>query len=175
MPEDPLALDTRRRVYEAVRRAPGSGAREVQRAAGMAWGETNYHLERLVGTGLLHRESSGHQDHYYTAEVPLGDRRLLALVRSESVRRLILVLLEDPDRTVPELMERSALSGGRLSVHLRRLLELGIVRSARRGRFRTYAVVDRERAIRLLITYRAGLSDNWLERLAETWSELFRA
>ena len=39
MEDDPLALDTRRRLYVAVREAPGLGAREAQRVAGTAWGE----------------------------------------------------------------------------------------------------------------------------------------
>jgi predicted transcriptional regulator len=174
MPEDLLALETRRRLYEAVRGAPGMGAREVQRVAGTGWGETTYHLERLTEAGLLHRESSGRQDHYFIAQVPLGDRRILALVRSPSVRRLIVTLLDSPGGTVPELVERTGMSAGRLSVHLRRLLELGVVRSGRRGRYRTFEVVDRERALALLVTYRGGFRDGWIEQILETWSELFR-
>ena len=174
MEEDPLALETRRRLYEAVRRAPGIGGREVQRVTELGWGETVYHLERLADAGLIHRESSGHQDHYFVATVPLADRRLLGLSRSPSARRLLVALLEGEARTVPELVERTELSTGRLSVHLRRLVETGLVTTGRRGRLRTFTPVDRERLIRLLITYREGFADGWTERLLETWSELFR-
>jgi len=174
MEDDPLALETRRRLYEAIRRAPGIGGREAQRAAGTGWGETVYHLERLTDSGLLHREQSGHQDHYFVAEVPLADRRLLGLMRSDSARRLVLALLERPDQTVAELTERTGLSPGRLSVHLRRLIGTGLVATGRRGRLRTFEPSDRERVIRLLIAYRAGFADEWMERLLATWSELFR-
>ncbi len=174
MEEDPLALATRRRIYEAVRQAPGSGARETQRAAGTGWGETTYHLDRLTDAGLIHRERSGHQDHYFVAEVPLADRRLLGFTRSESARRLLVVLLEQTSPTVPELCERTGLSEGRLSVHLRRLIETGVVRTGRRERWRTFELVDRERVRRLLVTYRFGLGDAWVERTLETWAELFR-
>jgi predicted transcriptional regulator len=174
MEEDLLTLDTRRRLYDAVRRAPGSGAREIQRAAGTAWGETVYHLDRLTEVGLLHREHGDHQDHYFVATVPLGDRQLLRLTQSASARRLLVALLEVSERTVPDLIERTTLSPGRLSVHLRRFLETGIVRSGRNGRLRTFDVVDRDRAIRLLITYRVGPADEWIERLLESWAELFR-
>lgn len=174
MEDDPLALETRRRLYEVVRRTPGIGAREVQRAAEAAWGETVYHLERLVNSGLLHRERSAHQDHYFIAEVPLADRRLLRLTRSPSARRVLVALLEETCRTVPGLVDRTGLSPSRLSVHLRRFLETGLLMTGRDGRFRTFAVVDRERVVRLLIAYRSGLSDEWVERLLETWGELFR-
>jgi len=174
MEDDPLALETRRRLYEVVRRAPGIGGREAQRAANTGWGETVYHLDRLTDAGLLHRERTGHQDHYFVAEVPLADRRLLGLMRSESARRLVLALLEHGVQTVPELTERTGLSTGRLSVHLRRLLETGLVTTGRRGRLRTFVPSDRDRVIRLLVVYRSGFADALTERLLETWSELIR-
>jgi len=174
MDEDPLALATRRRIYEAVRRAPGIGAREAQRAAGTGWGETTYHLDRLTDVGLIHREKSSAQDHYFASEVPLGDRRLLGLTRSVSARLLLVTLLDKGEATVPELTARTGLSEGRLSVHLRRLIETGVVRTGRRTRWRTFDIADRDRVIRLLVTYREGFADQWVERLLETWSELFR-
>ena len=174
MEEDLLALPTRRRLYEAVRRSPGIGAREAQRAAGTGWGETVYHLDRLTQANLLHRERAGHQDHYFAAAVPLGDRALLRLTRSVSARRLLLALLESPGSTVPDLVGRTGLSTGRISVHLGRLGELGLLTTGRRGRLRTFTVADRDRVVGTLVTYREGLADEWLERLLATWSELLR-
>lgn len=171
---DPLELGTRRRLYEAIRRTPGIGAREVQRAAGTAWGETVYHLDLLTESGLLQRERTGHRDHYFVAQVPVADRGLLSLLRSPSARRLLLALLELPRSTVPELEARTGLSTGRLSVHLRRLMEIGVVRTGQSGRLRTFEVRERDRTVGLLTTYRASLADEWVERFLATWSELFR-
>ncbi len=174
MEEDLLALPTRRRLYEVVRRAPGIGAREVQRAAGTGWGETVYHLDRLTEAHLLQRERAGHQDHYFVAAVPLGDRALLRLARSPSARRLLVTLLERPGATVPELSAAAELSAGRISVHLSRLAELGLLATGRRERLRTFEVADRDRVLRLLVSYREGLADEWVERLLTTWSDLLR-
>jgi predicted transcriptional regulator len=174
MEDDLLALETRRRIYTVVVRSPGLGSREIQRQTGMAWGETTYHLDRLVTAGLVHREQGGHQDYYFAATVPLGDRTLLRLARSDSSRRVLGSLLTLPDATVPELQEHTGLSAGRLSIHLRRFLETGLVQSGRRERFRTFSVVDRDRVVRLLVAYRSGFADGWVDRLLETWSEVFR-
>jgi len=174
MEDDLLALETRRRIYTVVVRSPGLGSREIQRQTGMAWGETTYHLDRLVTAGLVHREQGGHQDYYFAATVPLGDRTLLRLARSEASRRVLGALLTGSDVTVPELQERTGLSPGRLSIHLRRFLETGLVQSGRRERFRTFSIVDRDRVIRLLVAYRSGFADGWVDRLLETWSEVFR-
>jgi predicted transcriptional regulator len=172
--EDLLTLTTRRQLYEAVRRFPGIGAREAQRIARTGWGETVYHLDRLIEAGLLHRERTGHQDHYFAPTVPLGDRRVLRLVRSESARHLLLTLLEHPASTVPALTEQTGLSAGRLSVHLGRLMESGVLRTGRDGRYRTFDLVDRDQVLRLLVTYRESFADSWVERVLGTWSELFR-
>lgn len=174
MEEDLLALPTRRRVYDVVRRTPGIGAREVQRVAQLGWGETVYHLDRLTQAQLLHRERAGHQDHYFVAAVPLADRGLLRLTRSPSARRLLVALLEAPHSTVPDLGERTGLSAGRLSVHLGRLSELGVLRTGRRERLRTFEIADRERVLRLLVAYQEGFTDAWVERLLATWSDLLR-
>ncbi len=174
MDEDPLALDTRRKLYEAVRRSPGIGGREVQRAAGTGWGETVYHLDRLTEAGLLERERDAHQDHYFARGVPLADRNLLRLSRSSSARRLLVALLERPDQTVPDLSERTRLSPGRLSVHLRRLIDTGIVATGRSGRLRTFRVSDQGRVVRVLVAYRQSFADEWVEGLLDTWGEIFR-
>ncbi|MCI4330760.1 MAG: MarR family transcriptional regulator [Thermoplasmata archaeon] len=175
MEDDPLALESRRRIYEAIRIRPGISGREVERVADMARGETVYHLERLTVAGLVHREPSGHQDHYFTSSVPLGERTLLRLARSPSARRLLVTMLKEPMLTVPELREKTGLSQARISVHMRRLLETGLVESGREGRLRTFAVTDRARVLRLLVTYREGYADRWVEGLLETWAELFPA
>ena len=174
MEDDLLALESRRRIYAVVLQSPGLGSREIQRQTGMAWGETTYHLDRLVTAGLVHREPGGHQDFYFAATVPLGDRTLLRLARFDASRRVLSALLKDSDLTVPELGERTGLSAGRLSIHLRRFLETGLVESGRRERFRTFRIVDRERVMRILIAYRTSYADGWVDRLLETWSEVFR-
>ncbi len=174
MPEDPLALETRRRVYRAVRSHPGSGARELQRLSKTAWGEAVYHLDRLTEAGLIHRERGTHQDHYFAPEVPIPDRQVLGLLRSASARRVLEGLLEFPASTLPDLAGRTGLSRGRLSVHLHRLMRIDLVRSGRSGRRRSFELSDPERVMRLLVTYSDGFADEWIERILATWSELFR-
>jgi predicted transcriptional regulator len=174
MEDDLLALETRRRIYGVVAQSPGLGSREIQRQTGMAWGETTYHLDRLVTAGLVHREQGGHQDYYFAATVPLGDRTLLRLVRSDAPRRVLGALLTASNLTVPELQEQTGLSPGRLSIHLRRFLQTGLLQAGRRERFRTFMITDRDRVIRILVAYRSGFADGWVDRLLETWSEVFR-
>lgn len=173
MAEDPLALETRRRIYDVVVASPGLSAREVQRAAGTAWGETTYHLQKLEDGHHVHRERGAHQDFFFASDVPLGKRTLLRIGRSRAARRILVVLLEEPDLTLEEIAREAALSVPRISVHLRRLLELGVVEVRRRERWRTFRITDRSRVGEILTEQSAVYQDTYVDRLVNTWSELF--
>jgi predicted transcriptional regulator len=173
MDDEPLSLETRRRLYTAAASAPGRSAREIQRAAGTAWGETTYHLERLEKAGLLHRERGPHQDFYFVATVPLGERTLLRVARSIAVRRILIALLDRADQTLGEVAAASEMSLTRASIHVRRLLETGLVHAGRRDRYRTFRLSDRDRTARILVTYRAGFGDALVDGLTDTWGEMF--
>ncbi len=173
--EELLDLPKRRLLYDIVRRHPGIGARRAQRIASFGWGETVYHLARLTRAGLLHREREGYRDHYFLANVPFVDRDLLRLALSRSARYILVALLEQPHSTVPDLARRTALSEGRLSIPLRRMLASDIVRAARRGRFRTFELVDPRTVVRVLATYPESMPDPWVDRTVDVWSELFRS
>ncbi|MCI4367418.1 MAG: winged helix-turn-helix transcriptional regulator [Thermoplasmata archaeon] len=170
MVEDPLALVTRRRLYDTVVGTPGLSAREIQRATGTAWGETTYHLLRLEEAGHVHREHGTHQDFYFAEGVPLGDRTLL---RSSTVRRILVVLLEEPDRTLEEIAERSRTSLSRSSIHVRRLVETGLVETGVRERWRTFRIGDRRRIAQVLVGQRGGYGDEYIDRLVDVFAEMF--
>jgi len=173
MVEDPLALATRRRLYDTIVATPGLSAREIQRAAETAWGETTYHLLRLEEAGHVHREHGTHQDFYFAAGVPLGDRTLLRLARSATVRRILVVLLEEPDRTLEEIAARSGTSLSRTSIHLRRLVETALVETGARDRYRTFRIGDRRRIAQVLVRQRGGYADEYVDRLVDVLAEMF--
>jgi DNA-binding MarR family transcriptional regulator len=121
----------------------------------------------------LHREHGTHQDFYFASAVPLASRTLLRQARSNAVRRLLVVLLEEPELTLEEAAGRAAVSLSRASIHLRRLLALGLVESGRRERWRTFHLADRRRVAQLLVQPQAGYADRFIDRLVDSWAELF--
>src|SRR5690242_1684839 len=75
----------------------------------------------------------------------LGDVALLARVfagMSEPARLHILLLLLDSEWNVSELVNRTGISQGRVSIHLQCLRHCGFVASERRGKFVYYRVRD---------------------------------
>ena len=167
-----LRLGTRQRIFGVVSKNPGLSARDIQRLAGLGWGETSYHLERLEDAGVLRRERGGRRDYYFPATMTWEDRRLLQALRSPAQRALLLLLSERPGLTLAELREVAGFSLSTTSFHLRQLLDRAAVEMYREGNARRYRVVRPERVAELVRGYRTSFEDRLVDRFVETWSGL---
>jgi len=168
--DDLLAQPTRRRIFDVVSKHPGASGRDVQRLAGLAWGETAYHLEQLTDAGLLRRERGGRRDYYFAAAMTWEDRRLFQALRSPTQRRLLLLLSESPDLTLAELRERLQLSLSTTSFHVRQLLASSAIEGNRAGNLRRYRAVRPQRVAELLRGYQESFEDRLVDRFVEAWS-----
>lgn len=172
MGDDVLAQPTRQRIYEIVGAHPGASARDVQRLAGLAWGETAYHLDQLIRAGALRRERGGRRDYYFRLDLTWEDRRFVLSLRSRTERQIMLALLDAPGLSLADLKTRTQTSLSTVSTHLRRLVALGVVESERTPGVRVYRAVRPERVAVLLRQYRESFRDRLVDRFVETWSDL---
>lgn len=175
MTDEVLELETRRRIYAAVGRDPGSSARDVQRVLGLGWGETSYHLDRLVDAQLLRRERSPNRDFYFVRDVTWEDRRSLVFFRRRTSREILLSLYGRPDLTSYEIAEQLHLGKSTVAFHLTRLLEAGLIESRRLDAFRRYRIVNPDHVRRLLQMYSDSFREEVVGRFAEVWGSLFPA
>ncbi|HEV8050793.1 MAG TPA: helix-turn-helix domain-containing protein [Thermoplasmata archaeon] len=169
-----LRQPTRRRIYDVVSAHPGASARDVQRLAGLAWGETAYHLDQLTHSGAVRRERGGRRDYYFRRDMTWDDRKLVRSLRSASERLILLVLTEDPGRTAAEVSQRTRLSLSTTSFHLRILVGAGTVEAVQDGNVRRYRTALPARVGELLQVYRDSFQDRLVDRFVETWSSLIR-
>jgi predicted transcriptional regulator len=170
--DDVLEQPTRRRIYDVVSDHPGASARDVQRLAGLAWGETAYHLEVMTKAGVVRRERGGRRDYYFPPEMTWNDRKLLRSLRSDSQRRLLLELTATKGLTIAELCGRTGLSVSTTAFHLRELVESGLVEAFRDGNLHRYRTALPERVSEMLRAHRASFRDRLVDRFVETWSSL---
>lgn len=172
--EDLIAQPTRQKIVGVVREHPGASARDVQRLAGLAWGETAYHLDQLLRAGALRRERGGRRDYYFPVELTWDERRLFLALRSDTERRLLLELADAPGLTLAELQARADASLSTASFHLRRLLDLGLVESTRDGNLRRYRLLEADRVRAFATTYRSSFRDRVVDRFVAAWSGMLR-
>lgn len=138
----------------------------------LGWGETSYHLDRMVQAGVLRRERVPNRDFYFAPGIASDDRKCLVFLRSENTRRIILILLGSPELSSLEIAERLRLGKSTVSFHLTRLLQGGLIESARDDVGRRYRVAHPEQAVRLLGTYRENFREELISRFAEIWGAL---
>ena len=169
---DLLEQPTRRRIFDVISDHPGASARDVQRRAELAWGETAYHLDQLTRAGILRRERGGGRDYYFPPQMTWDDRKLLLALRSRTERRILVALVESPGLTLAEVRERAGTSLSTASFHLRHLLDLAAAESFHSGNQRRYRARDPQRLTNLLGQFRDSFEDRVVERFVETWSSL---
>ncbi len=166
MPTDPLELETRRRLYQHVHRNPGKYLRELQRDLDLAMGALEYHLAALESAGLVTVLADGNK-RFFPAEMDRRDKRILAFLRQELPRRVLLVLLGQGTVPKSRLVELLGVAPSTLNYHLRHLVDVGLVEVTREGRDAVYVVHDSGAVVRLLVAHRASLLDRLVDAFLE--------
>ena len=169
-----LGQPTRRRLYDLVRAHPGASARDLQRRAGLAWGETAYHLDQLTRAGAIRREKGGRRDYYFPPGITWEDRKLLSALRSPAERRILLELSQHPELTLTGLGAAAELSPSTTSFHVRHLIGAGLVEGLRTENVRRYRVVHPSRVAEIVREYRESFEDRLVDRFVLAWSSIFR-
>ncbi len=169
-----LELPVRRRIFDFVGAHPGSSARTVQRGLGLGWGETTYHLDHMLRSGLLLRERGGRRDYYFHTNTQPIDRQLLVVMQSSVDRAILVELSRFPGTSFRDLMSRLELGKTTAAFHLKFLVALGIVEVDASTPHRRYSVRRPEQVLRLYGSFRDSFEDRWVDRFASTWGGLVR-
>lgn len=167
-----LDLETRRRIFELISEFPGLHFREILRRLDISSGNLNYQLYHMMKHEMLVVIQDGNLKRYYVAGKIKGkEKRVLACLRNETARGLVLFLLLNPNSQFNEIGKNFDLSPSKLAYHLGKLVEKKIIQKERKGRATIYKVIDEEAIANVLITYRPSFLDDIVDRFIEAWQE----
>lgn len=168
--DDPLELETRRRIYQHLQSFPGAHMREIGRKLEIPMGTLEYHLHYLVKADLLTtRQDARYTRYFATGGLSRQEKDVLALLRQKVPRQVAAHLLLEPGSSHGQLLTKFALSGSTLSFHLKKLVKSGIVEVEKAGRENLYRVVDAELVSRVLIQHQESFFDDVIDRFATVW------
>jgi predicted transcriptional regulator len=159
---DPLELETRRRLFRHIDAYPGKHLRELQRDLAMGMGALEYHLHELEAAGLLAVRLEA-QKRYFPNPMAPADKQAIVFLRQLLPRRILLILSSDGPTRKAQLLAELGVAASTLNYHLRRLVQANLLEESRDGREAIYRVLDGERILRLLVTYRAGFFDKMVD------------
>lgn len=158
---------TRRRILDDVEHHPGTSAREIQHRLHLGWGETAYHLDRLVRAEALRRERGGHRDYYFAADITWEDRKLLRALTSPTQRGLLLAISAVPSISFRDLCLRLEAGKSTVSFHLSRLVAQGAVEVVPTGTGKLYRTPRGDRVRALVSAHPATFGERLVESFAE--------
>jgi predicted transcriptional regulator len=168
-----LELESRRRIYDFLTANPGVHLRRIGQALGMSTGMLSYHLGYLERGGFLKSEEDGHRKRYFIARAFVeAQRRILAILRQDVPRKIVLELLVHGQRTFGELQSSVGVSKSTLSYHLQKLLRRELLIRAKRERESIFSIKDLEEVRKLLLANRSSFQDDAVNRFADLWTNI---
>ena len=166
-----LELETRKRIYEQIKKSPGIHFRELQRRIELEVGNLQYHLHCLEKRNLIKASNDGNYVRYFARDRSLNEteRKILSLLRRSSCRHILIQLLNNPDLNNKELSQAIGLSPSTVSWNLNKLVEAGIIERKKTGRISNFTIVDLTVVAELLICYKESFIDTLVDGFIEMW------
>lgn len=171
MTQDALELETRRRLYAHILAHPGRYLREIQRDLGMAMGSLEYHLDRLEKMALVTSLQDSNK-RFFPAQMDRRDKPMLAVLRQELPRRILVTALGAEECTKSQLVHDLEVAPSTLNYHLRRLSDAGLLEASHVGREAVYRLRERDAVLRLLVAHRSSFMDRLVDHFLATADEL---
>ncbi len=134
--------DNKQRVNDYIARYPGSHLRKISKELSLAMGNLQYHVNLLEKGGLINSRRMNFRKVYYAVSI-FGERHkaILAVLRQETPREIILYLIENPGATQTDISAHLGFAPSSVSWHMSRLIDIDLIRSHKDGRFIKYDIV----------------------------------
>jgi predicted transcriptional regulator len=155
-------------IYKYIVNYPGVHLRKICRELGLAMGDTQYQLSILEKEGRIKSKRVGNHRHYYPVTIPNEQNELiLAFLRQETTKDILVYLMENPGSTQQALANFKNVSAPTIKWHMSRLIESELVVVTREGKVIKYFIKDPRGLTSSLKNYMPALWNNLVNRLAE--------
>lgn len=155
----------RRRIAEYVRSNPGVHFSAIVRDLDLATGQTQYHLRKLRRGGELTAEERHGKTHYFGDGYDEWERGALTLLRRETDRAIVALVLEAGPIAPAAIADRIDVARSTVEWHLERLTAERVVEKQYDADSRVaVAVVNPDATRTLLATVDPGVADRLIDR-----------
>lgn len=164
--------ETRERILRTVEADPGIHFRGLTRSLDLAPGQVQYHVRELRGSDAVVAEDHRGRTHYYPPTYDLWERRAIAVLRRETARDVVAVLLERGQGRPAAVADSVGVARSTLEWHLETLVEADIVEKRRDDGNRVTLVLTRPAETGALL---ARVAPSLAGRLVDRFERLFDA
>jgi len=165
-----LELDSRKKIYFLVKKHAGCHFRDIERKSGLAGSSLKYHLNYLVKHDLINESRDGNVLRYFPKEFDVVNKVLMGLLRQESIRKILIFILNNKNCNQEEIVRAVKLSGSTVSWYLKKLVRVGVVKKVKIERGLRYSLgVDDRVILGLLFNYRESFLDSLVNNVVDMW------
>jgi predicted transcriptional regulator len=150
--------DIQNNLLKIINQNPGIRYRELLRTTGLSNGVLTYNLKILEESGYLNTFRQKKTTRYYSINTPAQDLSIIAHLRVQSEREIIIFVLEHDLCTFNEIVEYSKKASSTISWHLTRLCQDGII-SVHYEEYQLYRIIDRKLVNQILYKYKETFVD----------------
>lgn len=175
--EESQSQSNRDRIYQFIANNPGCHLRKISKDLNLAMGDTQYHLKTLEKTDLIKSRRIGVFRRYYTVSI-YGEKleSLLAILRQEVPRDIIIFLIENPRATQADIAKHKGFSAPTINWHMSRLIEIDLISSHKQGKFLNYYIKgDVKDITSILRRYYPSIWNKLSNRLADLFLDISAA
>jgi predicted transcriptional regulator len=160
-------------IYKYIVNYSGVHLRKICRELGLAMGDTQYQLSVLEKEGRIKSKIIGHHRHYYPVTISGEQNELiLAFLRQDTVKDILVYLMENPGSTQQALANFKDVSAPTIKWHMSKLTGSGIVMVTREGKIVKYFIKDPRSLTFCLQNYMPSLWNRLVNRFAEKFVEI---
>ena len=163
--------DTKTILLRLIDQNPGIRYRELLRLTRLANGVLAYHLSALEKSEGMKVDRRPGMTRYFSTSVSDKESDVLRNVRRESIRKILLFLLDHDLCTFNEIVDYMHKAPATISSHLTRLKKEGII-TVRYGEYHLYRLADKELISDVLSKYKSSFADKVVDNYVEIVEEL---
>src|SRR6056297_3553520 len=164
--------ETRARIRDCIYENPGIHFNAVSRKLDIATGHTHYHLRKLTRGEKVTKEGVYGRTHYFPPTFSEWEPGVIALLRRETSREIVLLLLRAEPLPPAEVADRLDLARSTVEWHLSRLVEYEIAEKEKREGRLVITLTEPDEIYRLLREIEPRLVDRLVDRFSRLTDEL---
>ncbi len=180
MGDEALELETRKKIYETVKKFPGLHLRELARQLGLSVPLVDYHLNFLEKYGIVTGISDEQYRRFYPKD-PIGavektdvlssdEKRIVALLRQRIPLQIVLFIMKKGSAQHKEMVPVMGISPSTLSHHLNKLQRRGVLLKTSAGEDKGYRLANEGQMARLMLHYEPP-PGTLVDSFVELWEE----
>ena len=142
--DDLLANDTRKKIYDCIRKNPGIHLRGIGKETDITLGTLRYHIGQLRRSHAIAVCEDRGYTHYFenSGTYSASQQTVLKHMRNDTTRKILAVLAAERFASRKDIAESLGIAGSTVTWHMKRLEEDGVIDIRTDGRFVSYIIRD---------------------------------